>query len=185
MKFEIRHYLHHALVKIGLLLVTLAWAVFATFMAARNRSEIILIGLDANGARIIQPQGDPLLLQEHMKFVKEVLLRLYSYDSESYAKRISSAGHLMTDAAWGEQEKTFRQTVELMKTQSLRSEARLLDLREVDERSFEADVGIQITERLVMREVRLRVALTIGPRNRNVNNPYAWEVTEFHENELH
>jgi hypothetical protein len=185
MKFEIRPYLQHWLARHALLVLALAWAGYSSFMAARNKPEVVLIGFDGNGARIIQSQNDPLLLQERTRFVKDVLFRLYNYDAESYAQRISSAGHLMSDAAWVEQEKTFKKTVEQMKTRSLRAEAKLLDLRELDEQNFEADVSVRITERLVTHEVRMRITLSIGPRKRNVENPYAWEVTTFHENELH
>jgi hypothetical protein len=185
MKFKMPPYLAHAFTSKALLVALSFWAGTATVMALRSRPQFILVGLDSNGTRLIVSESDPLLAQERVKFVKEVLFRLYNYDASNYEKQVNSAGDLMSDSGWKEEEKDAKRIALQMKDHPLRAEARLIDLRELDENNFEADLSIYVTDRLIVHEIRYRIALTIGSRSRNVDNPYAWEVTAYHENELH
>ena len=148
------------------------------------RPRFILVGLDANGTRIIEAQGDPLLTQERAKFLKEFLFNFYNYDASTYAKRTTAAGNFMADELWNEKKKEFEERERRWLRTPFHMEARLLDLREVSDREFEADLAIRTLDRLVAREVKYRVALTIGLRTRSVDNPYAWEVKSYHEDEI-
>jgi hypothetical protein len=187
MRFPIlRPYVRLEMLKKILTAVTVAWAVTVSIALVRVRPTVILIGLDENGTRIIQSESDPLLARERVKFVREFLYRFYHYSTESFAKAASHAGDLMSDTVWKEREGELKRIAEQMKTSPrLEQEAKLLDLRELGEDEYEADLAVRVKTRLVDKESRYRATLRIGPRKRNADNPYPYEVTSLHETEIH
>jgi hypothetical protein len=164
--------------------VLVIWGATATVWAYRNRPVVILIGLDDAGTRLITSDGDPLIARERVKFIREFLRGFYNYDSADYAQTMSQTGALMSDLLWREREPEIRRTIEQMKEKPVMQEAQLIDLREVTEREFEADLVVRIRSRLQERNVKYRVALQIAPKKRSAENPYPLEVTSIHESEM-
>jgi len=167
-----------------LLFLLLAWAATSSIWAYQNKPRIIFIGLDDSGTRIITEATDPILAKERVKFVREFLRGYYNYASTDYTQAMSQAGALMSDPLWREKELDFKHIADQMKQTPLTQEARLIDLRQVSEQEFEADLDIHIRSRLQERTVKYRVVLTIAPRKRNTENPYPLEVTGIHETEI-
>lgn len=167
---------------IGLALV--AWAITASVWAYRNRPQVILIGLDDAGSRLITSAGDPLIARERVKFVREFLRGYYNWESPEYADTMSRIGALMADLLWREREPEIRRNIDQMKSHPIEQEAQLLDLREVSEHEFEADLMVRIRSRVKERSVKYRVVLAIAPRKRSTENPYPLEVTSIHETEI-
>ncbi|OFZ80240.1 MAG: hypothetical protein A2583_09025 [Bdellovibrionales bacterium RIFOXYD1_FULL_53_11] len=183
-KLPLRPFIKIEWLKKILFVLCLAWAGTATVWAYRNKPEIILIGLDEAGTRIITSANDPILSKERVKFVREFLRGFYNYTAADYSVTISQTGALMSDILWKEQEPAFLKTTEQMKTSPLTQDADLLDLREVGEQEFEADIGLRIKSRLTERKVKYRAVVKIGPRKRSAENPYPMEVTSIHETEV-
>jgi hypothetical protein len=177
-------YLQLEVFKKGLAVVVLAWAITASVVAVRNRPEVILIAVEESGTRLIQSASDPLLARERVKFVREFLFRFYHYTSDDFEQAVSSAGNLMSDALWGEKEPEFKRIAAQMKdAPPLRQEARLLDLRELGDDEFEADLAVRVRNRLVDKEARYRVVIQLGTRKRSADNTYPYEVRSLNETE--
>ncbi|OFZ81238.1 MAG: hypothetical protein A2583_08990 [Bdellovibrionales bacterium RIFOXYD1_FULL_53_11] len=183
-KLPVRPFIKIEWLKTLLFIVCLAWAVMASVWAYRNRPEIILVGLDEAGTRIITSANDPILSKERVKFVREFLRGYYNYTAADYSVTISQTGALMSDLLWKSMEPEFLKTTERMKTSPITQDGDLLDLREVGEQEFEADLGLRIKSRLTERKVKYRAVIKIGPRKRSAENPYPMEVTEIHETEV-
>ncbi len=184
MHLPLKPFIRFRLLKLLLGFLLLAWATTSSIWAYRNKSQIILIGLDDAGTRVITSASDPILAKERVKFVREFLRGFYNYSSTDYSQSMSQAGALISDTLWKEKETDFKRIVAQMKLTPLTQEARLLDLREVSEQEFEADLDIHIRSRLQERTVKYRVALTITPKKRSTSNPYPLEVTSIHETEI-
>ncbi|MEK6705766.1 MAG: hypothetical protein AABZ06_08255 [Bdellovibrionota bacterium] len=183
-KIPLKPFLRVQALKMALFVVLTCWAAAASFWAYRSRPEIILIGLDEAGTRIITSAADPIIAKERIKFIREFLRGYYNYGANDYSQAISQVGSLMSDMLWREREGEFKRIAEQMSKTPLTQEARLFDLREVSEQEFEADIGLYIRSRLQERNVKYRVTLKIAPRKRNAENPYPLEVTGIHETEI-
>ncbi len=185
MKISIQPYIRYKLLMGMVIALLFAWAVTATVVAFKLQPQVILVGTDENGTRLITTQTDPMLSRERIKFIKEFLYSFYNYSSDDYEKAMNQAGGLMADSLWIEKEKELHTTLNQMKQTPLSQEVRLLDLREVADTEFEVDLGVKIQTRLQSKETKYRVDVKIGSRKRGTENPYPWEVLSVHETEIH
>jgi hypothetical protein len=160
------------------------WAMTSSIVAVRSQPRVVLIGMDDTGTRVITQANDPLIAQERVRFIREFLRLYYRYDGAEYATVISQAGALMSDPLWHEKEPEYQRMIKKFEVTPISQDAELLDLREVSDHDFEADLKITVRSRLEQKSSKYRVTLQIAPRKRNVENPYPFEVVQIHENEI-
>lgn len=160
------------------------WALTSTAIALRSNTKIILISLEEDGTRILRDGQDPALAKEKLNFLKEYLFYAYQYTEANYDRRITQAGSLMSDKLWKEKEEEFQRIWKKMKESPITQTARILDLRDLGEGYFEADIDVQIQSRLLERSTKTKVTLRIQPHKRTTENPYGWEIQSLHESEF-
>jgi len=159
------------------------YAVIATILLFRLSPKPVLIGIDPYGTRIITEAGDRLIRQEKENFLKHFLSLQYSFDSESFDKRISDCGDLMSEALWVQKKVEFERLAKQLKAEELTQTVAIQEVREVDSANFEADLVIHVKRRLNESTVKLRVDLKIHPNPRRAANPYPYEVERYDENQ--
>lgn len=159
------------------------YAVIATTLLFRLKPQPLIIGIDPYGTRIIREGGDRLIRQEKENFLKHFLVLQYSYDSESFDKRISDCGDLMAVELWVQKKTEFERLAKQLKSEELVQTVEIKELREVDPANFEADLVIRIKRRINESSVKIRVDLKIRPNPRRENNPYPYEVERYDENQ--
>ncbi len=134
-----------------------AYGVIATVLLFRLNPNPVLIGIDPYGTRIIREGGDRLIRQEKENFLKHFLTLQYSYDSESFDRRISDCGDLMAEDLWTQKKVEFERLAKQLKAEELTQTVEIKELREVDSSHFEADLVMHIKRRLSESTVKLRV----------------------------
>lgn len=169
----------------GLLtLILFAWAVTTSVLLLRNKPQTLLIGIDENGVRVIRDERDRLIAQEKLNFIKKYLSYSYTFDSRDYAERVTSAGNLMSGKLWEEKSPEFRKLSEEAKQNpDTAQEAIIEEIRFIDDYTFEADLSLKVSKKLKIIIVPIRVVLRIITHRRTVDNPYAWEVNSYVENQ--
>ena len=144
----------------------------------------ILIGIDPFGTRIIATQEDRLLKIEKENLLKRFILQLYNYDETNFDERISAAGDLMSVSLWEKRNPDFSALSKRLKNEPLSQKAKILDLREIDDRHYEADVSIGIRNRLKSVDLKLRIGIELKPSARSQTKPYPYEVATYDEQAL-
>ena len=105
----------------------------------------------------------------------------YNYTSLNYPYKISAAGDLMKNSLWSDKEDEFRSIFDKLKNFNLNQESSLNDLREIDDNNYDAYLTIVVKTKLKKSEVKIKVSLTINKHERNIDNPFGWEVIKFNE----
>jgi len=144
----------------------------ATYLLIRLNPQPVLIGVDQYGTRVIRESGDRLLRKEKENFLKRFLALLYSYDSETFERRISDSGDLMTRTLWDEKKAEYGRIAGQLKAEPITQTVEVKELREVDAGTYQADLLLRVKRRLAESEVKLRVELRVRPSLRRENNPY-------------
>ncbi|MGK5087913.1 hypothetical protein WDW86_10175 [Bdellovibrionota bacterium FG-2] len=180
---QIKPYLTLRLLKGLLWIIVVAWAATASVWAYRIKPQVMLIGLDDSGTRIITSAEDPLISRERAKFVREFIRLFYNFDDSSFERNMNHASKLIGDTLWNQKDPDIQAKLKQLKKQPLSQEAKLLDLREVTDEEFEADLGIHIKSKIYEANTKFRIVVKIAPKQRSAENPYPLEVTEIHETE--
>ena len=173
-----------SLMKKALFIGICVYGLIATLLLFRLSPEPILVGMDPYGTRIIRGADDRLVVSEKENFLKHFLALLYNYDAETFRERISESGDLMSDALWKRKSPEFEGILKELKSESLTSRADILEIREEDDATFQADLLIHVKRRLTETKMKLRVELKIKPRPRREENPYPYEVESYDEEQM-
>ena len=87
----------------------------------------------------------------------------------------------MKNSLWSKKEDEFKSIFDNLKKTSINQESTLNDLREIDESNYDAYLTIVVKTKLKETEVKLKVSITISTHERNIDNPFGWEVIKIHE----
>jgi hypothetical protein len=161
----------------------LGYGAVTTVLLLRLKPQPLLIGVDQYGTRVIRESGDRLLKSEKANFLKRFMALLYSYDSETFEKRISDCGDLMTETLWKQKMAEFTRIAAQLKTEPLTQTAEVVELREIEAATYQADLVLRVQRRLAESKIKLRVEFRVRPNVRRENNPYPFEVESYDESQ--
>ena len=167
--------------KRGLFVALVAYSVTVSVIILRINPTPILIGIDPFGTRVIVSQEDRLLKIEKENFLKRFLVQLYAYDETNFDERISTVGDLMAGALWEKRRPEFVALSTRLKTEPLSQTAKILDLRELDAHHYEADVAVNVHNRLKNADLKLRISINLAASARSQVKPYPYEVISYDE----
>jgi len=170
--------------KRALFVVLAAWAVIATVFLLRARPSTILVGIDQYGARLITDQNDQLLKHEAENVAKRFVVTLLNYSAGTFDLQVSQAGDLISQKAWELRREEFRKLGEKLKGQEFVQTAKIVEVRQVEDLDYEVDLKIESKSRLQTTVTNLRVNLKLQPKKRTVENPSAFEVSDYAEHVL-
>lgn len=167
------------ILRLGLLFVLMTWGSVASVLALQNRKEVILIGLSETGPRVINNEQDQLIKSELKVFVKSFFDNYYSFDQESYLKRLSIATDMMSNDLWESQKSKIYDVYNKIKADPLSQTYQIESLDLLDENMVEAVLLIHIEQKLVKRTLRLKVSLKTDSKERDAKNPWQFQVGEL------
>ncbi|MCB0385400.1 MAG: hypothetical protein KDD43_08410 [Bdellovibrionales bacterium] len=161
-----------------------AWASFATVVALSKKSEVVLIGIDKNGTRLIHSQDDPLFKTELVEFLRHYLLLTYQFSPESFAARVGDSTSLMSDTLWQRESENIRNLQDLVQKSGLNQTTKVLQINQLKSKEFQSLIEVEQKTRLKTQKFQLKVTLGITPRDRTRENPWGMEITEVKEERL-
>jgi hypothetical protein len=170
--------------KATLFFVVLCWALTATFLLVRLKPQIVLVGIDQYGTRIISEEGDRLTQLERDNFIKKYLGLLYTFRSTDFDTRVSAAGDMMGDVLWASKKVEFLEISKKLKSQELSQSTEVEQLREIGPETFEADLKIVVRSKLQESVSRIRVEIKLRKVPRTSTKPFPFEVETHEENSL-
>ncbi len=172
---------HYQILRNILILGLTVYAVGITIAFLRSNPLPLVIGIDSYGTRIVSSENDSVLKLEKNQFVRQFVNYLYSFDETNFDDRISLVGDLMSESLWEKKKAVFTGISNKLKEEPMVQKGQTIDLREIDETHFEADVDASIQSRLRKSTAKVRVQIEIGKAPRTTSKPYPWEVIQYDE----
>ena len=172
------------LVRILLFSSLTLWAGFATFVAISKKSEVLLIGIDKNGSRVIRAQDDPLFKTELVAFLSHYFSLAYDFTPKTFKKRVGDATALMSDSLWQTESSKIKRLKDLVEKSGLTQKSKLQQLNKIDPESFQALVAVEQNTRLKSQRFQMKVSVTIKKVARTHDNPWGMEVSKIKEERL-
>jgi hypothetical protein len=167
--------------KRAMVIALLIYSIATTGLLLKLNPVPVVIGIDAYGTRIVTGEKDPIIKAEKEAFVRRFIANFYNYDETNFDDRISLVGDLMKPDLWEEKRAEYLSISTRLKDEPLSQRAKIIDLREIDDTHFEADLNIQIQSRLRSTQTQIRVSLEISQAPRSSVKPYPWEITRYVE----
>jgi hypothetical protein len=157
------------------------WLVVSSVLLVRNEPKTVLIGIDQYGTRVIAQEDDRLLLLERGNFVKRFLSLAYTYNSTDFEDKITAASDMMSEDLWKERRSDFLRLKERLSKDELLQRAKVLEIREIDKESFEADLELTTSSGMKKASTKLRIEIRLKKVRRTTPNPYPFEVQSYVE----
>lgn len=173
-----------ALLKRVLVMGILVYAGVITVMVFKLKPVPILIGIDSYGTRIITRSDDALLRREKENLMKQFISEFYNFDQTNYSEKLSHAGDLMSLRLWNDKKSEFEKIAKKLTDENLSQNAKIVELRQVDENTFQADLLLHIERKLTPTDLKLRIEIQIQPHARSTENPYPYEVDHYDEQQI-
>jgi hypothetical protein len=157
------------------------YSIVISVLLLRQDPKPLVVGVDQYGMRLLNEGDDPLLARERIVFLKEVLGLMYEYDPQTLSSRIARLGDYLSNEAWAKVQPNYVQIQSRMKQEGFHQRYKILDLREVDQTRFEADLEVEAVSKTRSKKLVVRTELELKKRSRSSENPYAWEVIRYEE----
>ena len=176
--------MQNRLIKRALIFVLFVYATVITGLCLKLKPETVIIAVEDSGTRVVTNENDAALKKERENFLKKFVSLIYMYDATTFRPRISQAGDLMEKKLWQKHEDEFLKLSERLSTDELTQKVKILDLREIDPESYQADLEISVVRKLEEKKGRVTVELKVQKSKRQLLNPYDMEVTDYVERPL-
>lgn len=172
------------LLKALLILALFSWGIFASFQALSNKKKLVLIGIDANGTRIINSNTDPLFKTELINFLHHYLSQSYNFTPENFSKTVGEATNLMAESLWKNEAQNISRLKSLVESTGLVQIARIKEISQIDQINFQALIEVEQKSRLEVQKLKIKVSIKIKSIDRDEHNPWGIEVLELREETL-
>lgn len=168
-----------------ILIVVLAlWATSATVWALSVKREIILIGLDETGARLITDKKDKLLEAEALAFIQAFAKHYLNYNESTFDTEMGLASDFLSADLWERKKADLVSLREKLKREPLTQNGEIESIDLTGELQYEVVTQVRIRRRLVEANVRLRLRLSLERRERSTSNQWAYEIKEMQDESL-
>lgn len=141
----------------------------------------LIIGIDANGTRIVTDQADPIYKTEAISFIQKFLFNVYNFDSENFMKRIGITTTMMSEELW----KTKRSEILDLKNKVERDGIQIsghIQKMTLDESGiYHGLILVKERSRMNEQEHRIEVSIKLKTVLRTQDNPYGLEVDSYEE----
>jgi hypothetical protein len=163
------------------LICLLAYSGVTTILLIKLDPKPLVIGIDPYGTRVVTGEKDPILKAERDAFIKRFIIYLYNFDETNFDERISLMGDSMSLDLWERKKSEYLSISTRLKAEPLSQKGRILDLRQVDDFHYEADLEVHIQSRLRENDLKVRVSLDLSSAHRTNTRPYPWEIKQYDE----
>ncbi len=172
------------LIKILLVSSLSLWALTSTFIALTSKNEVLLIGIDQNGTRLITSQEDPLFKTELVGFLRHYFSLSYEFTPKNFTHQVGSATSLLSESLWKKEASNIKKLKTLVESSGLSQSLQIKQLNQVSREKFQALLNIHQKTRLKTQDFQMKVSLGLQKIPRTKNNPWGMEITQLVEEKL-
>ena len=165
----------------AILLTLTAWAVIASTLALQNKRELVLIGLDPNGTRVITSREDPLFKTEVVNFLRSFVSELYTFTPDTFDSSVGRASDLMTTDLWEKEKEKVIKLQAIVKAEAISSSAEITSITKVSTGVFKVGLLMSESRRVGKQTKKLELSVGLRKGERSESNPYGIEVEKLEE----
>lgn len=168
----------------GLMLALLAWGLTSTLWAASKSREVVLIGFDDNGARLVTDAKDRLLQEEAAKLIRSFVSSYLNFEASTHQAQIGKAADLMSAELWGRLQSKLLEVNRRLQSEPLSQIAEVESIDMTGEGVFEVLAAVRIKQRATTSIARVKLTIELGAKERTPGNPWAFEIKELRDEVL-
>lgn len=183
-------YLTKSHLKEWILITVLIFSLILTAIYAfSKKSEILIIGIDQNGTRVVTEQEDPIFKTEAINFIRTFVSLSYNFDQETFAANAAKYSDLLSLKLWNEKKSDILRAAEEIKKEPLQFSTIITKIAKDKDKDgldiYKVYTEQTITRRAKVDKLKYLVNLQIAKVDkRTKDNPYGFEVTFLEEKRL-
>lgn len=144
-------------------------------------SRPMIIGIDANGTRIVTDQADPIYKTEAVTFIQKFLFNVYNFDSENFMKRIGLTTTMMSEDLWKTKRAEILDLKNKVERDSIRISGQIQKMTLDDSGVYHGLVLVKERSRMNEQDHLIGVSIKLKTVSRTQDNPYGLEVDSYEE----
>ena len=152
----------------------ICWGTIASFLAFKNKSQVILIGKTKNSYQLIEKETKDTLEIEN--FIRHFLGLTLNFDEKSYKRNISLAGDLMTEILWKKKKPEFKEMAGFIKENKVVQSSELLGIKKLKTNHYEVKVKNYLFKKGILKEKKKTLSLSLTGNERSFENPWRYSV---------
>lgn len=163
----------------GLVLSLLVWAVISSLFALTNNREVILVAIDGAGsARLISEKDDRFLRNELKAFLQAFFDGYYTFDQTTFDERVGAATDLMSKDLWEREKPKVATLSQKLKSNPLSQASKIRSLDLIEEGRVEAILEVKVRQRVSEETSLVKVVLKYEPHARSKENSWGYQIIE-------
>ena len=167
--------------KISLFAALFLWAVSASFVAMTKKNQVVLIGLDENGTRIISQKEDPLYRVEVKNFLLHFIESLYSFTPENFTENVGQAADLMSKNLWESKKSKLLGLSQKVSEQKIHHTTEVEKITKLEKNLFNIIFISKQKSKLKVWSRKISAKIQLSKTARTQENPWGMEVTSLEE----
>ena len=144
-------------------------------------SRPIIIGIDANGSRIVTESNDPIFKTEAIAFIQKFTFNIYNFDSDNFMKRIGLATSMMSEELWKKKRGEILDLKNKIEKDEIAVSGRILKLTIDEVGIYHGLIEVKEKSRLNIQDHKVEVSIKLKSVSRNQDNPSGLEVDSYEE----
>lgn len=152
-----------------------------SFKAITKASRPVIIGIDANGTRIVTETSDPIYKTEAVAFIQKFFFNAYNFDQTNFYKRLGFATTLMSEDLWKKKEHEILDLKSKVERDNIELNSQILKLTKDDDGTYHGLVEIKERNRLNQQDHKVIVSIKLKTIPRSQENPFGLEVDSYEE----
>lgn len=157
------------------------FSVVVNLRVLSKSSRPMIIGIDANGTRIVTDQADPIYKTEAVAFIQEFIFNVYNFDSENFMKRIGLTTTMMSEDLWKAKRSEILDLKNKVERDSIQISGQIQKITLDDAGIYHGLVLVKERSRMNEQDHRIEVSIKIKNVPRTQDNPYGLEVDSYEE----
>lgn len=150
--------------------------------SAIMKSKIpIIIGIDANGTRVVTEPLDPIYKTEATRFIQKFLTSIYNFKTDNFVKQIGYATNVMSDELWETKRTEILELKDRIDRDQISIQGSVQKLTKDESGIYFALIDVTEKSRMNQKDHKVKVALKLKVVERTSDNPTGLLVDSYDE----
>lgn len=183
-------YLAQKHIKEWLLIITLLFAlVITSIYAFSKKSEMLLIGIDQNGTRVITQEEDPIFKTEIINFIRTFVSLSYNFDQDTFTENAGKYSELLSLDLWNQKKSDVLNAAEQIKKEPMQLSTFITKVGKDKDKEgndiYNVYTSQTLTRRAKTEKLKYILKMQVAKvSKRTKDNPYGFEVTKLEEQRI-
>lgn len=157
--------------------------------AFSKKSEMLLIGIDQNGTRVITQEEDPIFKTEIINFIRTFVSLSYNFDQDTFTENAGKYSELLSLDLWNQKKSDVLNAAEQIKKEPMQLSTFITKVAKDKDKDgndiYNVYTSQTLTRRAKTEKLKYILKMQVAKvSKRTKDNPYGFEVTALEEQRL-